>query len=138
MKRRPSYRTIPLLIAAIASAHGSAQETTPVETVQRVDIKSGAYDARRDDTASRIVIRREEVTRYGDRSVLDVLKRVPGVTIDGSGGRGGTIQMHGLGAYTQVLVNGERVPSGFSFDSLSPDVIERIEVLRAATADLST
>ena len=138
MKRRPSYRTIPLLIAAIASAHGSAQETSPVETVQRVDIKSGAYDARRDDTASRIVIRREEVTRYGDRSVLDVLKRVPGVTIDGSGGRGGTIQMRGLGAYTQVLVNGERVPSGFSFDSLSPDVIERIEVLRAATADLST
>lgn len=38
--------------------------------------------------------------------------------------------MRGLGAgYTQILINGERAPAGFSMDSLAPDVIERIEVL---------
>jgi outer membrane receptor protein involved in Fe transport len=47
--------------------------------------------------------------------------------------------MRGLGnGYTQVLINGERAPQGFDISSLSPDVIERIEVLRAASAEFST
>jgi len=57
----------------------------------------------------------------------------------GANGRGGEIRMRGLGAgYTQILVNGERAPAGFSMDSLAPDSIERIEVLRAASAEFST
>ncbi|MFA9347892.1 TonB-dependent receptor plug domain-containing protein, partial [Escherichia coli] len=73
-------------------------------------------------------------------NVLDVLKRVPGITVNtGANGRGGEIRMRGLGAgYTQILVNGERAPAGFSIDSLAPDSIERIEVLRAASAEFST
>jgi len=44
--------------------------------------------------------------------------------------------MRGLGGgYTQILVDGERVPRGFSLDDLSPDQIERIEILRAPTAE---
>ena len=47
--------------------------------------------------------------------------------------------MPGLGSgYTQILINGERAPAGFSIDSLAPDVIERIEILRAASAEFST
>jgi outer membrane receptor protein involved in Fe transport len=47
--------------------------------------------------------------------------------------------MRGLGAgYTQVLINGEKAPPGFTLDSLAPDLIERIEVLRAASAEFST
>lgn len=92
------------------------------------------YDARREDTASKSVVTQEEIVKYGDTSTLDVLKRVPGVTITGS-----TVRMRGLGAgYTQILVNGDRPPPGFSLETLSPAVIERIEVSRAATADVST
>src|SRR5206468_6514919 len=81
----------------------------------------------------------DEIVKYGDSSVLDVLKRVPGVTVSGNGGRGSEVRMRGLGnGYTQVLINGERAPAGFSIDSLAPDLIERIEVLRAATAEYST
>jgi len=139
MKHSSSCRCIPLLLVALCADPARAQQDlADASATPQVEIKGAAYDARRDDTASRIVIKRDEITRYGERSLLDVLKRLPGVTIDTSGGRGGTIQLRGLGAYTQVLVNGERVPSGFSFDSLSPDVIERIEVLRAASADLPT
>ena len=133
--KRPR-RPICLFVLAAFAGPAGAQEPVP-----QVEIKgsSASYDPRRDDTATRIVIGREELGRYGDRSVLDVLKRVPGVTVDASQARGGTIQMRGLGAgYTQILINGERAPGGFDFDSLSPDVIERIEVLRAATADLPT
>lgn len=131
-----SRRPLSLVVLAAFAGPAGAQEPVP-----QVEIKgsSASYDPRRDDTATRTVIGREELGRYGDRSVLDVLKRVPGVTIDTNQARGGTIQMRGLGAgYTQILINGERAPGGFDFDLLSPDVIERIEVLRAATADLST
>ena len=115
----------------------------PIEKkIEQVEIKgtANAYDPRRDDTATKIVVNSEEITKYGDTNVLDVLKRVPGITVNtGANGRGGEIRMRGLGAgYTQVLVNGERAPAGFSMDSLAPDSIERIEVLRAASAEFST
>jgi outer membrane receptor for ferrienterochelin and colicins len=111
------------------------------EPIQRVEVKGGAaaYDPRRDDTASKIVVSNEEIKRYGDTSILDVFKRLPGITVSGASGRGGEIRMRGLGSgYTQILVNGERAPAGFSIDQLSPDVIERIEILRSASAEFST
>lgn len=111
------------------------------EAIQKVEVRGAAdaYDPRRDDTASKIVLNHEEIVKYGDTSVLDVLKRLPGVTVSGASGRGGEIRMRGLGSgYTQILINGERAPAGFSMESLAPDVIERIEVLRAASAEFST
>ncbi|WP_230028604.1 TonB-dependent siderophore receptor [Massilia sp. Bi118] len=110
------------------------------QKIQQVEVKGAAasYDPRRDDTASKIVVNNEEIVKYGDTNVLDVLKRVPGVTVSSSG-RGGEIRMRGLGnGYTQILLNGERAPAGFDISSLSPEVIERIEVLRAASAEFST
>jgi outer membrane receptor protein involved in Fe transport len=109
--------------------------------MQKVEVKgtADAYDPRRDDTASKIVVNHDEIIKYGDTNVLDVLKRVPGVTVNGGNGRGGEVRMRGLGAgYTQILINGERAPAGFSLDSLAPDTIEKIEVLRAASAEYST
>jgi outer membrane receptor for ferrienterochelin and colicins len=141
-------------IAAVMPAF--AQEAQPATTskpvvtqktetddakLQKVEVRGSAeaYDPRRDDTASKIVVNHEEIVKYGDTNVLDVLKRVPGVTVSGAAGRGGEIRMRGLGSgYTQILINGERAPAGFSMDTLSPDVIERIEVLRAASAEFST
>ena len=109
--------------------------------VQKVEVRGSteAYNPRRDDTATKIVVNHDEIVKYGDTNVLDVLKRLPGVNIDGAAGRGGAIRMRGLSAgYTQVLINGERAPAGFSMESLAPDSIERIEVLRAASAEFST
>jgi iron complex outermembrane receptor protein len=111
----------------------------PTPALERVEIlggRSSDTEERRQSTASKIVIGREELDRQGDSTVADVLKRLPGVTIGGRPGRGGEIRMRGLGSgYTQILVNGERVPYGFSLDSLTPEQIERIEVMRAPTAE---
>ena len=91
---------------------------------------------RRQSTAAKIIIGREEIDRFGDSTLGDVLKRLPGVTIQGRPGRGGAIRLRGLGSgYTQILLDGERVPPGFSLDSLTPEQIERIEILRAPTAE---
>jgi len=141
----------PTLIAlSLAALPAHAQTTvaapeapaTGAGAMQKVEVKAdaNAYDPRRDDTASRIVVSTEEIRRYGDTSVLDVFKRLPGITVGGGGGRGGgEIRMRGLGSgYTQILINGERAPAGFDIDQLSPDSIERIEILRAASAEFST
>jgi len=130
------------LSALPAFAQNTAAPALSTDTVQKVEVKADAngYDPRRDDTASKIVVSTEEIRRYGDTSVLDVFKRLPGITVSGGAGRGGgEIRMRGLGSgYTQILLNGERAPAGFDIDQLSPESIERIEILRAASAEFST
>ena len=133
-----------LAIAAVLSCPGAAlAQSTPSadkgkaqdKPVQKVEVKgsASAYDPRRDDTASKTVLSAEEIRKYGDDNIFDVLKRAPGVTVTDK-----SIKMRGLGAgYTQILVNGDRPPPGFSLDALTPDQIERIEVIRAASAEYS-
>ncbi|GAA0432712.1 TonB-dependent receptor plug domain-containing protein [Massilia aurea] len=99
-----------------------------------VVIRGSAESARRDDPVSRTVVNRDELVKFGDLSLLDSLKRLPGITISDS-----KVQLRGLGSgYTQLLVDGERPPAGFSLDTLAPDAVERIEILRSATAEFST
>lgn len=93
-------------------------------------------EERRQSTAAKTVIGRDEIERQGDASLGQILQRLPGVTSQGAPGRGGAPRMRGLGGnYTQVLVDGQRLPAGASVDDLSPDQVERIEVYRAPTAE---
>ena len=132
------------VVALCFAVPASAQEAAPAKAAQaqqleRVEITGTRPDEtqeRRLSTTAKIIVGRDEIERYGDSSVGDLLKRLPGVTIQGRPGRGGNIRMRGLGnGYTQILLDGERVPSGFSIDSLNPEQIERIEILRAPTAE---
>lgn len=116
-----------------------AGETRSTEGTQRVEITGGRnadVEERRQSTAAKIVIGREEIDKFGDATVGEVLKRLPGVTTPGAPGRGGAPRLRGLGSgYTQLLIDGQRIPPGFSLESLTPDQIERIEILRAPTAE---
>jgi iron complex outermembrane receptor protein len=117
----------------------AAPATAPPAAAQRVEITGGRdsdTEARRRATASKIVIGREEIDKFGDATVGEVLRRLPGVTTPGAPGRGGPPRMRGLGnGFTQLLIDGQRVPPGFSLESLTPEQVERIEVLRAPTAE---
>jgi iron complex outermembrane receptor protein len=109
-----------------------------VPSLGRVEVIGSSNDTeqRRASTAAKIIIGKEDIERFGDSSVSEVLKRLPGVTTGGRPGRGGDVRMRGMGGgYTQLLVNGERMPPGFSLDNLTPDQVERIEVMRAPTAE---
>jgi iron complex outermembrane receptor protein len=112
------------------------------DKLQQVTIngsRANDIDQRRMSTAAKMIFGREELDRNGDSSVGEILKRLPGVTMGGAPGRGSGIRMRGLGnGYTQMLVNGERPPPGFSLESLSPDQVERIEVMRGPVAEHST
>ncbi len=119
----------------------AASSATPPATADlgQVEIRSNRNndtEVRRESSASKIVIGREEIEKQGDSTLGEVLKRLPGVTVQGAPGRGGAIRMRGLGGgYTQILLDGERVPPGFSIDSLTPEQVEKIEILRAPTAE---
>lgn len=131
---------LPLLAAPAAQAQeagpGQGEQTTPQSTsAQRIEItaRQSATDLRRAARVAKQVYDREELDKYGDTNALDVMRRLPGINI-GSGGP----RMRGLGAgYTQILINGDPMPPGFALDQLSPSQIERIEVLRAPTAEQS-
>lgn len=152
MPRQNPQTLVRLLLASPAifgmfSAYAAGQDTTSAApagkpaTVQKVEVKGQAagYDARRDDTATKIVVNQEEILRHGDTTLGEVLKRLPGITVGGAPGRGGDVRMRGLGnGYTQILLNGEPAPPGFSLDQVSPEMVERIEIMRAATAEYST
>ena len=106
---------------------------------QRIEITGGRESdttQRRQSTAAKIVIGREEIDKFGDATVGEVLRRLPGVTTPGAPGRGGPPRLRGLGGgFTQLLIDGQRVPPGFSLESISPEQVERIEILRAPTAE---
>lgn len=117
-----------LLAPTLAPALAGAQ------AIPSVTVAGSASTAlRRDDTAGRIVVGREELLRYGDGTLAAALGRQGGVSVSG-----GTVRMRGLAAgYTQVLVDGDPVPAGFSLDSLAPELVERIEILRTTSAEYS-
>ncbi len=129
-----------LLAAGCVCWQSIACAQTPAPTdLGRVEIRSNRNndtEVRRESTAAKIVIGREEIEKNGDATLGEVLKRLPGVTLGGPPGRGGAVRMRGLGGgYTQILLDGERVPPGFSIDSLTPEQVEKIEILRAPTAE---
>jgi outer membrane receptor for ferrienterochelin and colicins len=138
-------RRAALLLVLWAAAGGLALAQTPApapapapaplaSTVQTVTVEGQSLDdadRRRESTIGMTVVGREELDQYGDTSILDVLQRLPGITIDGDAPR-----LRGLGGgYTLILLNGEPAPPGFSLDSLSPGEIERIEVIKGPTAE---
>jgi len=139
------HRCRALLGAALAAAAAQslhAQTTTapaPAPAPQQVEVTATLPDnqqERRQSSAAKIVIGRDEIERMGDGTVGEILKRLPGVVVSGRPGRGGDVRLRGLGnGYTQILIDGERMPRGFSLDSIEPDQIERIEILRAPTAE---
>ncbi len=124
-----------LLLAAHLCA--SAQSSEP--PIQQVVVKTGTNDQRAQSTTTSIVIKRDELLRQGDASLAEVLKRQPGITLESSPGKPPAIRMRGMGGgYVAILLDGLPAPGGFSLESISPDLIERVEVSRAATAETSS
>jgi outer membrane receptor for ferrienterochelin and colicins len=128
----------PVLLALVAGPTAWAQgaATVPASSEpQRIEIQGRAEstDARREATVAMTVVGREELDEFGDTSLLDVLQRLPGITLDGEQPR-----LLGMGAgYTLILLNGEPAPPGFSLDRLSPAEIERVEIIKGPTAEYS-
>ncbi|WP_167239746.1 TonB-dependent receptor plug domain-containing protein [Massilia genomosp. 1] len=106
----------------------------------QVEIAATRTDEQRSSDTFRQTVGTAELVRYGDGSVLDVLRRQPGLVVNGVPGRkGGEVSMRGLGSgYVRILLNGEPAPPNFSLENLAPDVVERIEILAVPTVEMGT
>ncbi len=88
------------------------------------------------------VISREEIERRGETQVLALLRTVPGLEVNQSGGPGTLASVFLRGAnsnQTLVLIDGVRVTDtggGYDFSVLRADDVERIEVLRGPQSTL--
>ena len=128
--RFPLLRPVPFLVFSLAAA---ASDDTP--PTQQIEVRGpGSSQLRRDDAVGRIVIGRDDLQRYGETTLSDALKRQPGLSVVG-----GEIRMRGLGGgYTQILIDGQPAPANFDIATLSPELIERVEIQRSAQVDSST
>lgn len=125
----------PALVLAQQEVDRAATPQSPGNQLERVEVRRTLTDTdlRRREPVAKQLYGRDELDKYGDTQLSDVLKRLPGINVSG-----GQLRMRGLGgAYTQILVNGEPAPPGFSLDNLNPAQVERLEVTKAPTADQS-
>ncbi|WP_332818675.1 TonB-dependent receptor plug domain-containing protein [Sphingopyxis sp.] len=136
------------LAAALAAAPAAAQEA-PIQnedgtiTTSRdiVVLGSIGYRNRSEDQAEPVVSYDSEFfQRFEPLTAGDALKRVPSVTflsdvIESDGAR-----LRGLPpGYTQILINGEKVPGSnadrsFFLDRIPAELIERVEIVRSSSA----
>jgi outer membrane receptor for ferrienterochelin and colicins len=114
-----------------------AEPAKPVEPANPAKLENVEVRASRDQSSSDGITRivgQDELNKFGDGNVLDVLKRQPGVTVTG-----GQLSLRGIGsAYVRVLVDGQRPPPGFSLDSLAPIMVERIEIMPSSGVEFSS
>jgi iron complex outermembrane receptor protein len=125
--------------AGSVTENGEADEaiTTSNEIVVQANI---GYRNRSDDAEPVLVYDTDYFQRFEPLTIGDALKRVPGVTflsdvIESDGAR-----LRGLDpGYTQVLINGEKVPGAnadrtFFLDRIPAEQVERIEIVRSNSA----
>lgn len=117
-----------------------AQSGTPaVERLAPVQIQGSAAAAPSQDSAVKRIVTPQELLRMNDERLADALRRLPGLTVTaGRPGQPDLLSLRGMGAgRTQVLVNGRRVPPGFSLDDIAPEQVARVEILQGNSASLS-
>jgi outer membrane receptor protein involved in Fe transport len=139
------------LATAMIAAPAAAQDSADTAPIQREDgsittseeivvLGSVGYRNRSDEAEPVLSYDSEFFQRFEPLTAGDALKRVPSVTflsdvIESDGAR-----LRGLPpGYTQILINGERVPGtnadrSFFMDRIPAELIDRVEIVRSSSA----
>jgi outer membrane receptor protein involved in Fe transport len=145
MKKLPASLFRPALLAVLFLGSTYAAEPNPAEKPkappakqERIEVQSTAQPDRLSSTDSRQIVTRQDLLKFGDATVAGALARVLGVTLATVPGQSAEVRVRGLGAgYTQITINGDPAPAGFSLEALSTAQVEQIEVIRSPRADTS-
>lgn len=123
----------PLILLSCTLSFVCASEIIQLEKIE-VQENASTLEERKENSIAKRIINGEELTQYGDLNALEILKRTPGVTIaDGKGKKSAP----GKG-YTVVLIDGEEASGSKRvnpLEQISPDMIERIEVMTNGSAE---
>ncbi|NNH35292.1 TonB-dependent receptor [Acinetobacter sp. NIPH 2377] len=125
-----------------APGQTTSVQTAPVQTLATLKFEATPATAKDPDISAvaKTIVTREEMLQFGDQSVNDALRRAAGfqMPMPGQGPRGGGgasgMRFRGGGAPV-FLINGEAVQGGprggmSVVDSITPDMIERIEITK--------
>ncbi|MGQ0503001.1 MAG: TonB-dependent receptor plug domain-containing protein [Panacagrimonas sp.] len=141
-----------MCVAAGAAAQQGAPSPGSAAKLGTVTVTADSpdrYRFRGDTVAPRLQYDHEYFERFEPLSVGDMLKQVPGVSFTSDIGEYDAPQLRGIGSeYTQVLINGQRVPGaggdaddanrGIFVDRIPAEMVERIEIIRSPQADLDS
>lgn len=135
-----SRLALPFLLLPSASAIADTFERDQALKLPDTLISANRQvEARNDSSAANTVFTREDIDRLQPSDVPDLLRRVPGVQVAQTGGRGSLPGVYIRGtqsAQSLVLVDGQRIGNSTSGDSnlqhLNIEQIERVEVLRGS------
>ncbi|CAN7468261.1 TonB-dependent receptor plug domain-containing protein [Caulobacter sp. LjRoot300] len=145
---------------ALASASYAADADAPIATAAEAPATASelvvqaqiAYRNRTDQAAPVLNYDLDYFQRFEPLTAGDALKRVPSVAFLSDVLESDGVRLRGLDpAYTQILINGEKVPgsgsgsgafgsgadSAFFVDRIPAELIERIEIVRSASANRS-
>lgn len=134
--------------AAIGSQSGvgtATQDVQPSEEIVVTGIRASLRSSQATKrNAAQIVdsVSAEDVGKFPDVNISESLQRVTGVAIDRNGGEGQFITVRGLGPqFNTVLVNGRIMATDnpgreFSFDVLSPNMIQRTDIYKSTVPQL--
>lgn len=130
--------------AAFAQSGSSTDPQGPVSSLDEVIVTGEPVMRNRtEDVAPTLSYDLEFFQRFEPLTVGDALKRVPSVTFLSDVLEADGVRMRGLDpGYTQILINGDRVPGGeadrsFFVDRIPAELIERVELVRSSSANRS-
>ncbi|UJB19472.1 MULTISPECIES: TonB-dependent receptor plug domain-containing protein [Lysobacter] len=133
-----------LSVLAVPTVNAQAAETDSATELDRVTVTGQiAYRDRSEATAPTLSYGLDYFQRFEPLTVGDMLKRVPSVgfvsdVLEYDGAR-----LRGLDpGYTQILINGRKVPGAggdrsFYVDRIPAELVERIEIIRSPSANRS-
>jgi len=136
-----SYISVALLASGLLYSVANAEEVKDVEVLSEVKVVDSSTSRERMNSIKPVLAYDSRFfDKYEPRTVGEMLKVLPGVAFQGDIGEYDFVKLRGLGsAYTQVLINGNRVPGteadgSASLDLIPAEMVERIEILRSPSA----
>ncbi len=133
----------PMLLGNAATAQDATRDE-PATSLQEVIVTGEPVMRNRtDDVVPTLSYDLEFFQRFEPLTVGDALRRVPSVTFLSDVLESDGVRLRGLApAYTQILINGDRVPGAgvdrsFFVDRIPAELIERVEVVRSSSANRS-
>ncbi|MFT6578120.1 MAG: outer membrane receptor protein involved in Fe transport [Zhongshania sp.] len=139
--------TIASAVALALGSHGAiAQDQNQTSAVESVQVLAKRVVKRNhvNSASPKLVYDADFFQRFEPISVGDMLKRVPGVTFNSDVGEYDLPRLRGLDSrYTQVLINGRRLPGeensgAIAVDRIPAEMVEKIEIIRSPSSDISS
>jgi len=148
LKQHANYWGLGAALLPFAITQALAQETTggasTLDTVQVTGVRSSLQKSqiiKQDFIGTVDAVSAEDVGKFPDQNVADALQRVPGLSVDRSGGESRFVTVRGFGPeFNAVTLNGRTMATEnegreFSFDILPSELISAAEVQKTSTAD---